>query len=101
MMSFNGIRITEKNNFNPTYSITSALVSETKKYVMPSQLDIKIINKKEFYLKSVISKTKKEKLSFKTAYNKTQLDIDWDPPSYKDIKDISIEHNKIKLLHKN
>ena len=55
------------------------LVSEIKIHAIPSRLHIKINNKKEFYLRSVISKVKKEKKHFKTAYSKTQLEVDWDP----------------------
>ena len=64
-------------------------------------MDININNKKEFYLRSVISKAKKGKLSFKTANNKTQLEVDWNPPSWKYIENMSIEYNKIKLFNKN
>ena len=63
-------------------------------------MEININNKKEFYLRSVISKAKKGKLSFKTAYNKTQLEVDWNPLSYKDIEDMSFEYNKINFFYK-
>ena len=36
----------------------------------------------------------------KTAYNKTQLEVDLDSPSDTNIEDMSIKYKKIKLLHK-
>ena len=65
-----------KMNIESAYSITSALVSEAIQYFISSRLDIIINNKQEFYLRNVISKAKKEKLSLKTAYNKIQLKVD-------------------------
>ena len=87
-------------NIKSVYSITNALVVESKKYLVPSWLDIENNNGPEFFLRSVISKVKNTKLSFKKAHNKTKLEVNWDPPSWKEIEKMIIEYNNIKLLKK-
>ena len=52
-------------NIESAYSITNALVSESKKYVIPLRLDVENNNEIGFFLRSVISKVKKKKLSRK------------------------------------
>ena len=62
-----------KMNIESAYSITSVLVSEIKIHAIPSRLHIKINNKKEFYLRSVISKVKKEKYILRQRIAKHSL----------------------------
>ena len=83
-------------NIESAYSITNALVSESKKYVIPLRLDVENNSEKGYFLRSAISKVKNTKLTIKKAYYKTKVEINWDPSSCKEIEKVNIEYNNIK-----